>query len=197
MDAFINAHYRLQDGFFSIGYFIAPTMTLKEGVHLHVDKLAMLASIKATDKVLDVGAGRGKSAQRLRDTISCDVTPIDIVPAPGVIEANKEDLPFPDNSFDVYWSTLAFSYGDEAKTLAEARRVLKPGGKIALTDVSSTGLGLPGVTEVVREDWTEHAIETYKRMRRMTDDREGQVALRMYFDDFRLGRQKFWCVVAI
>jgi ubiquinone/menaquinone biosynthesis C-methylase UbiE len=51
--------------------------------------------------------------------------PIELVRAPA------EELPFADDSFDVVVSTLVLcTVDDQAKALAELRRVLKPGGRL-------------------------------------------------------------------
>jgi ubiquinone/menaquinone biosynthesis C-methylase UbiE len=47
------------------------------------------------------------------------------------VRAPAEELPFPDGAFDVAVSTLVLcTVGDQARALAELRRVLKPGGKL-------------------------------------------------------------------
>lgn len=50
------------------------------------------------------------------------------------VEGNAEALPFPDASFDTY--TIAFgirNVTDRPAALAEALRVLKPGGRCVMT----------------------------------------------------------------
>ncbi len=50
---------------------------------------------------------------------------------PMLVQAVAERLPFPDGSFDVVVATLVFcSVDDPARALAEARRVLRPGGEL-------------------------------------------------------------------
>ncbi|MFW5419161.1 methyltransferase domain-containing protein [Nocardiopsis sp. CNT-189] len=101
-----------------------------------------------TGRVLDVGAGTGKSLADLAG--AGHVTAVE--PAPGrrallaeraraapvpveVADADAEDLPYPDASFDAVCCVLMLcSVGDPARTLAEIRRVLVPGGTLAFIE---------------------------------------------------------------
>lgn len=56
----------------------------------------------------------------------------------GFVEGNAEDLPFPDNSFDIY--TIAFglrNVTNKQAALQEAYRVLKPGGRMSILEFST------------------------------------------------------------
>eukprot|EP01041_Mallomonas_annulata_P008746 gene8746-18087_t len=56
----------------------------------------------------------------------------------GFIEGNAEKLPFPDNSFDIY--TIAFglrNVTNKEVALAEAYRVLQPGGRMCVLEFST------------------------------------------------------------
>lgn len=53
-----------------------------------------------------------------------------------VVDGSFDDIPAPDGQFDVVWSQEALVHsGDRAHMLAEAVRVLAPGGALVLTDV--------------------------------------------------------------
>ena len=108
--------------------------------------------VKAVDprpgqKVLDLACGSGTAAL-VAARRYCDVTGIDYVPelidrarkrseASGLkadfLVADAQDLPFPDDSFDVILSVYGVQFApDQEKAAAEMVRVCKPGGKIGL-----------------------------------------------------------------
>lgn len=101
----------------------------------------------AGQKVLDVACGSGTAAL-VTARRYCEVTGIDYVPelidrarkrseASGLkakfLVADAQDLPFPDNTFDVVLSVYGVQFAPEQeKAAAEMIRVCKPGGKIGL-----------------------------------------------------------------
>ena len=106
------------------------------------------------DRVLDIAAGSGnaaiQAAQRGADVVASDLTPELFVPgakraeAAGVelewVEADAEDLPFEDASFDVALSTFGIMFAPrQSVAAAELARVVKPGGRIALVAWQPTG----------------------------------------------------------
>ena len=92
-------------------------------------------------RVLDLGSGTGAAFQQLQNL---EVTAID--PDEKMLQLNKfknkiiggaEDLPFPDNSFDsVYCAFVWRNLNDSGLGLKEVYRVLKPGGKFILLDMT-------------------------------------------------------------
>lgn len=86
--------------------------------------------------VLDVGCGEGELARHLPEGawVGVDSSPTMLAEAPGpVVEADATALPYPDASF----GSLALLYvlyhlPDPARALAEAHRVLRPGGLVAV-----------------------------------------------------------------
>ena len=107
---------------------------------------ALLAPLEGD--VIEIGAGTGRSlpyyerarrvvavepdasmAKRI-DTRLADVrVPVEVVPA------SAEALPFPDESFDAAVAAFVLcSIADPARALAEIRRVLRPGGRLALLE---------------------------------------------------------------
>jgi ubiquinone/menaquinone biosynthesis C-methylase UbiE len=105
--------------------------------------------LRFASRVLDVAAGNG-NATLAAARRWCDVTSTDYVPslldagqararAEGFVvtfkEADAENLPFDDASFDVVMSTFGVMFTpDQDKAAAELLRVCKPGGKIGLAN---------------------------------------------------------------
>lgn len=110
-------------------------------------------------EVLDIGSGLGGTARYVVRRCGATVTGIDLTEElvetaralsgmVGLGEATRFevasalDLPFEDARFDVALLIhVSMNIADKARLLAEARRVLKPGGTIALYEVMRTGEG--------------------------------------------------------
>tara|TARA_B100001113_G_scaffold81536_1_gene64656 strand:+ start:52 stop:675 length:624 start_codon:yes stop_codon:yes gene_type:complete len=92
-------------------------------------------------RVLDLGSGTGAALQQLQNY---EVTAVD--PDEKMLLLNKfehkiigeaENLPFPDNSFDsVYCAFVWRNLNNSKLGLQEVYRVLKPGGKFVLLDMT-------------------------------------------------------------
>lgn len=102
------------------------------------------AGVEAGHRVLDVGTGPGTVAA-LACTRGATVTAVDAepdmldlarrqVPAADIRHATLPDLPFADRSFDAAVANFVINHvGDPAAAVAEIRRVVRPGGRIAVT----------------------------------------------------------------
>ena len=140
---------------------------VQAGVHeLHVRgteatlELAALADVQPGERVLDVGSGLGGPARFLAERFGADVVGIDLTPEFVEVaeelarDAGLDDrvrfvagdataLPFDPDSFDVAWTQhAAMNIADKPRLYAELRRVLRPGGRLALYDVLA-GDGVP------------------------------------------------------
>lgn len=116
------------------------------------DALARAAGIGAGTCVADFCAGLGGPARYLAHRHGADVTGIELTPARvegaarltalvglqdrvRVLHGDVMAPPLADGSMDAVVSQEAFLHvPDKARTLAAARRVLKPGGRLAFTD---------------------------------------------------------------
>ena len=116
------------------------------------DALARCARIGTGSKVVDLCAGLGGPARYLAHRYGADVTGIELTPARvagaaeltrrvglaakvRVIEGNVMDLPLADASYDAVASQEALLHvPDVGRAFGEARRVLRPGGRIAFTN---------------------------------------------------------------
>jgi sarcosine/dimethylglycine N-methyltransferase len=117
--------------------------------------LVDLAEIGEGDRVLDAGTGIGGTARLIAAERGARVTAVDITPeycdvaewlnqAVGLADlievrtADVTELPFDDASFDVVVSQhVQMNIADKRRLYAEARRVLVPGGRLALWDVTA------------------------------------------------------------
>lgn len=111
-----------------------------------IDALAL----KASDRVVDVGFGGGLTleplAERAREVIAIDPSPAMVERARSqhkkLVAANKlrlesgvmEKLPLESSSVDALMTVnTIYFWTDPAKAISEIARVLKPGGRVALT----------------------------------------------------------------
>jgi sterol 24-C-methyltransferase len=118
------------------------------------DKLGQTLALPPGSRVLDAGCGEGDVAIRLHTCFGLEVDGVDLL-EPNLRRARAKaarlgvagsvrfhrldytDLPFPDRSFDgaSTMETLVHAF-DHRQALRELRRVLKPGGTLALFEYS-------------------------------------------------------------
>jgi ubiquinone/menaquinone biosynthesis C-methylase UbiE len=120
-----------------------------------------LIAVGPADRLLDVACGKGDSAILAARELGCSVAGIDYSEA-GVIDAERaakadgvahevtfqtgcaEALPFANGSFDAILCECSLClFDDKRRALAEIRRVLRPGGRVAIADVLAEHDRLP------------------------------------------------------
>jgi len=140
---------------------LAPVDEFHSGGRNATARLAQLAQIDASQRVLDVGCGIGGPSRYLASKFGCQVTGLDLTPEfvalAGMLaqrtrlaekvtyrQGNALDLPFPDANFDVVWSqNAAMNIADRDRLYGEMHRMLRPGGRLALQDVAAGPGGEP------------------------------------------------------
>ncbi|KKK45062.1 hypothetical protein LCGC14_3166110, partial [marine sediment metagenome] len=119
-----------------------------------IDTLIELLQIKDMEKpkILEVGCSTGYITRYIAHQFDCTIIGIDLSEFLLFIaeeeasnlnlsnisfqSANVENLPFPDDSFDIiYGAAITALVPDPLKVINEYKRVLKPGGKIATLDL--------------------------------------------------------------
>ncbi len=102
--------------------------------------------------VVDIGCGDGfhlpRFAQQARSVVGVEPYPPLVARAPrrapdlpngGVLPGRAQRLPLPDSSADLVHARIAYFFGPGCERgLAEARRVLRPGGTLAVSDLDAT-----------------------------------------------------------
>lgn len=121
------------------------------------ERLGKLLELSEAGHVLDVAAGRGESAIFLATRFGCRVTAVDYgeanvkQAASRALSANvanlvqfelgdAERLPYAAHSFDVLICECAFcTFAGKRAAVQEFFRVLRPGGRIGLSDLTRSG----------------------------------------------------------
>lgn len=170
-------------------------------------RLAELARITAGTRVLETACGVGGTARFLAAECGATVVATNIARSQLAIAgewtrdargadrirfeyADYHALPYADASFEVYWcqDSLLFST-ERGRALAEAARVVRPGGTIAISDLVVVGTPAPaaaalltaisapglwsaedyrqgleaaGFEAIVTEDWSRHVLPSFE-----------------------------------
>lgn len=138
--------------------YIPATMDANETVInnqiIYEQQMAKWIDIKAGDKVLELGCGRGRISAHVASLTNAHITGmnIDHTQLESAVNFAKENglsqqctfmygdfndlpLPFPDTHFDAMYEVQALSYSrDLEKLFRELHRVLKPGAKLSLSE---------------------------------------------------------------
>lgn len=128
---------------------ICDVMSFGSGRWYRNDVLKRVAQLKPGMKVIDVGAGTGVVSFLAQQHVGDEGLVVALDPSKGMLsEAKKlgvkhasmglgEAIPFPDNTFDVLTMGFALRHvADLNAAFSEYLRVLKPGGKIVILEIS-------------------------------------------------------------
>jgi arsenite methyltransferase len=124
-------------------------------------RLAHLAGVEPGSHVLDVASGRGRTARLLAFEFGAEVTGVELsgqsvaaaqaaTEAAGLggrvrfLQGDAAALPVPSEAFDAVVCECALClFPGKGQALAEMRRVLRPGGVVAISDVTADVDDLP------------------------------------------------------
>jgi SAM-dependent methyltransferase len=114
-------------------------------------RLVLALAVGPDDLVIDVACGPGTSALQLARETGCTVIGVDLAPPadsgdPRVrfIRGDAEALPLPDASVDGGLCECALcTFPDKAAAARELTRVLRPGARLALSDLTARHNELP------------------------------------------------------
>ncbi|MFN2543815.1 MAG: class I SAM-dependent methyltransferase [Actinomycetota bacterium] len=130
-----------------------------------VERIARALETQPEHLVIDVGCGIGGPARRLAETVGCRVVGIDVVGDVLRIAAKRRTrgvrfvagdaaaVPIRDALADQVWSLGSVAHVDVAVMASEVRRILRPGGLVAVTEVFWEGRGTPRFAETAPRPW--------------------------------------------
>jgi sarcosine/dimethylglycine N-methyltransferase len=173
-----------------LGHLAPADLWLLEDFHtmgrIATTQLVDLIGITDGTEVLDAGTGIGGTARFVADQCRCRVTAVDLTDeyceTAGwlnrlvglddlitVRQADVTDLPFAGATFDVVFSQhVQMNVADKRSLYREAHRVLVPGGRLAMWDITSGDgepgyplpwAGLPGLSHLATPDQLRGIVE--------------------------------------
>ena len=139
-----------------VGIYNHSKESIKDASPRIVQMMASKLKLNSNTNLLDLGSGYGGGARYLAKNFGCQVTCLnlcinqnvrnrdlnkknDLDHLITVVEGNFEDIPFPENSFDIAWSQDAIVHSaDRELVVQEVVRVLNDKGEFIFTDLMQT-----------------------------------------------------------
>jgi cyclopropane fatty-acyl-phospholipid synthase-like methyltransferase len=165
-DAFYQTIWGGQD--IHIGIYRDDSEPIADASRRTVETMATrLVGVDASSRILDLGAGYGGSARYLADRFGCQATCLNLSETQNalnrtltaeagltdrvsVVYGDFENIPDPDDSFDIVWSQDAILHsGNRTRVLDEVRRVLVGNGQFIFTDPMQSDTCPEGVLQPI------------------------------------------------
>ena len=155
------------------GFWDGHTHGHREAVNRTNRVLASRIGLRPGERVFDAGCGPGASTVWLAQEVGAEVVGVDLSPGhvyrarrlahrEGVLGSavfERRDFTatgFPDEGFDVVWAVESVCHtGDKSRFLAEAHRLLKPGGRLIVADLFRSARSLATEEEELLGRWLE------------------------------------------
>lgn len=135
-----------------LGLYNAPDEPIAEASHRTMERMASKVRRDTLGYTIDLGSGYCGAARFLTKRFGSQVLAVNLSPAQNrrarrlneqasvddrvtVVDASYNDVPVPDAVADLVWSQDAFLHAPQRDVpMAEAARILKPGGEFLFTD---------------------------------------------------------------
>lgn len=150
----------------------------------------LLAGLKPGMKVLDVGMGTGLVARQAASIVGDPSSITGVDPSPGMIQSAKlpagvtvvegraEQIPLPDGGFDFLSMGYALRHiSDLSVAFAEFQRVLKPGGKVCILELTPPK---GKIANALVKWYFRHAVPALGRL--VSKDKDTSQLWRYYWD---------------
>ena len=178
-------------------------------------KFADFAGVEPRMSVVDVGAGTGaltaELVRRGASVVAADPAPPFVaalqqrLPAIAVHAAPAENLPWPDERFDAALAQLVVTFMDDAHAgIAEMRRVVRPGGTVAVCMWDRDGMEMLAAVSRTQAALATEAPTTEARTRYRTreeieslfgDGFEGMTTETLEVESQYTGFEEFWAAL--
>lgn len=148
------------------------------------------AGLKPGMRAVDVGVGTGLVARQAAHILGDPAAVTGVDPSPGMlqnaqvpagvklVEGSAENIPFPDNSFDFLSMGYALRHiSDLSIAFKEFHRVLKPGGKICILEITCPEKPLQ---KALLKGYLRNVVPTMARL--ATRNGDTSVLWRYYWD---------------